>query len=73
LIPPLQFIAAVHHGELCCGSAYENAEDHGDGPCDCLPPSRGLYTLDLDRSLADGSKWIYVFTREVFVGDPSDC
>jgi hypothetical protein len=73
LIPPLRFVAAVHHGELCCGEDYENAEGHGDEPCDCLPPSRGLYLLDLKRSMKDGGQWIYVYEREVLSSDPSDC
>lgn len=70
LIPPLRFVAAVHHGALCCGEAYEAAEDHGDGPCDCLPPSRGLYLLDLERSLQNGTQWVYVYEREVLSNDP---
>lgn len=64
LVPPSQFVAAVHHGSLCCGPGYDEAEGHDD-ECDCLPPTRGLYTLDLDRTLADGQRWIYVFEREV--------
>ncbi|UZX02493.1 hypothetical protein F8G81_07575 [Arthrobacter sp. CDRTa11] len=63
--PPKQFIAAVHHGTLCCGEGYDEAEDHGDGPCDCMPPTRGLYALDLDRSVANGTQWVYVYEREV--------
>jgi hypothetical protein len=65
LIPPPQFVAAVHHGSLCCGDGYDEATGHDDDDCDCLPPSRGLYTLDLDRSVADGARWIYVYEREV--------
>lgn len=66
LVPPSQFVAAVHHGSLCCGEGYDEAEDHGDDACDCMPATRGLYTLDLDRSIADGQRWIYVYDREVF-------
>ncbi|MET4144440.1 hypothetical protein ABIB45_001345 [Arthrobacter sp. UYCo732] len=64
--PPTQFIAAVHHGKLCCGADYEDAEGHDDDEvCDCMPPSRGLYALDLDRSIANGTQWVYVYDREV--------
>jgi hypothetical protein len=72
LVPPLRFVAAVHHGALCCGEAYEAAEDHGDGPCDCMPPTRGLYLLDMAESLRDGSRWVYIFEREVLSNDPSN-
>jgi hypothetical protein len=65
VIPPMRFVAAVHHGALCCGDEYEAAESHGDGACDCLPPTRGLYLLDLARSIKDGNQWVYVYESEV--------
>lgn len=63
--PPSQFVAAVHHGSLCCGDEYDEAEDHSDGGCDCLPPTRGLYALDLDASIANGTHWVYTYQWEV--------
>jgi hypothetical protein len=65
--PPSRFIAAVHHSNLCCGPGYDEAEDHDndDGACDCMPPTRGIYALDLDLSVANGTQWVYVYEREV--------
>lgn len=60
-----KFIAAVHHSDLCCGAGYDEAESHGDEECDCQTPSRGLYVLDLERSIRDGARWVYVYEREV--------
>jgi hypothetical protein len=31
-----------------------------------------MYLLDLERSMKDGSQWVYMFEREVLSGDPSD-